>query len=87
MSLHRGVITKWGRKYKRCGIVRATNKSGETACIDCGWTSGLLFDGEHVQYGLWGKNVYHEFYSCEHCSCRFCIVMVRRNEDYYATKR
>jgi len=76
-----GFTTRYSERYKNMSASKATNKHGSTYCTKCKCDTSIELDGEHMQRGLiWNK--YFEFNHCLNCGYRFCIVMLRKDDDY-----
>ena len=80
-SHYKGKVKRYGETYHLTSAVRCTNSDGDTYCKGCGHSGFIRYVGEHIQYGF-SSNKYMEFNECEKCGYRFCIVMLRTEDDY-----
>lgn len=83
MSWYSGKVKLYGRDHKRCTASQATNRDGDTCCPKCKKSDAFFFEEDAVQLGFHGTNMYQEFNWCTRCESGFCIVMMRKAEDYY----
>ncbi len=76
-----GKVKMYGNTYNLKSVNQVTDVDGNERCPHCKKHAQPMFEGEHVQYGLY-QNKYMEFNQCPLCEYRYCLVVIRKDVVY-----